>query len=115
MENLPAVTLAGQAFPVKPLVIYQLRVVVPAILRLTNMVPTAITEEQYADLTEVVYQAIAPAQSPPLSRDGFMNMPVSLAEMIASLDVIAEQAGLVRRAAPLGEAEAASPSTGTPS
>lgn len=114
MSDFPTVALAGKVWPVKPLVVLQLRVVVPAIMRLTKMVPTSITEEQYADLIDVVYQGVAPAQTPPLKKDEFMAMSITLREMIAALDVIMAQAGLIRKADAPGEAVAGSPPTGTP-
>lgn len=112
MTNLPTISLAGKDWPVKPLVILQLRIVVPAVMRIKGMSPTSITEEQYNDLIEIVYQAVAPGQEPPLKKDEFMAMPVTLKQMMEALDVILLQAGLVQNASP-GEAAAGSPSTGT--
>src|SRR4051812_30324875 len=113
MLDLPTVTLAGKEWPVKPLVILQLRVVVPAVMRIKTMVPSSITEEQYSDLIEIVYQAIAPGQSPPLKKEDFLTLPISLREMMEALDVIMPQAGLVK--AEGGQGEAPASSTGTQS
>ena len=115
MSDTPTVTLAGQEWPVKPLVIMQLRSVVPAIMRLKDMTPTTITEDQYNDLIDIVYQSIASSQTPPLKKEDFMALPVTLLEMITSLDVITTQAGLTRKASDTGEAQAASQQTGTQS
>src|SRR5262245_49240442 len=113
--EFPTVRLAGKDYPVRPLVISQLRKVVPAMMRLGGMTPKSITEEQYDDLIEVVYQAIAPAATPPISRADFMNLDASLPEMIEAINVVMKQAGLVQRNAAAGEAPAANPSTGTQS
>jgi hypothetical protein len=115
----PTVTLGGQVFAVPPLAARQNRVIDPLIL---NLIPflassrgdnalgvTALTTEQYDALQEICYVAITRA-SPKFTREQFLDLPVSLQEMIVAFPVIAQQTGLFKAASkdqPPGEASAA--------
>lgn len=110
MTDLPTVILGGQQYPVKPLVLKQLRIVEPAWARLRHNNGIT-TEQQMDDLIEIVYQAVAPAQTPPLTRDAFTSLPISTSDLVAALPVIAQQAGMTGKAGATGEAQ----STGMPS
>lgn len=114
MTDHPSITLAGKHYPVKPLVIRQLRVVVPALMRLKTMNLSAVTQDHMDDLIEITYQAVCPGHEPPLTRDAFMSMPIAMPELLAALPVIAEQSGMLKKDASPGEAPGAeSPPTGT--
>jgi hypothetical protein len=107
MSDLPTVSLAGQPYPVKLLVLRQVRIVQPRMQKLSKMDVRAVTEENFDDLIEIIYQAVCPSLEDK-SRDAFMNMPITLPEMLAALPVIAQQSGMVR-ADTSGEARAGNP------
>jgi hypothetical protein len=61
---------------------------------------------QYEALQEIAFQAILRAH-PELTREQFLDLPVTLPELLTAFSTIAQQTGVFRRAAP-GEAEAGS-------
>jgi len=113
-DRVPLVLLGGQPWPVPLLVARQNRIIDPLILSLLpvfkewqsdkatalSMLGTA----QYEALQEIVFQAIRRAR-PELTRDQFLDMPVTLPELVAAFPIIAGQTGIFERAAP-GEAVA---------
>jgi hypothetical protein len=107
----PSIRLAGQDYPVKPLVVKQLRVVLPALMRLRSARLDSITQEQFDDLVEIAFQAVSSSQ-PQLTRDAFTDLPVRAMELMAAIPVVATQSGMVGEESPPGEA-AAGPPTGT--
>ena len=104
-SEYPTITLAGQAYPVKPLVVKQLRIVVPAMLRLRNAQFDSITEGQFDDLVEVAYQAVCPCQQS-LTRDAFTNLPIKTMELMGCIPFIAQQAGMMAKESESGEVPA---------
>ena len=105
MEH-PVVSLGGKDYPVKPLAIKQMRVVIPAMIRLKGMRIETITEEQIDALVEIVYQAVYPEQEK-LTRDDFANLPITPLELMKSLVVISQQTGMApKKDAEPGEAQA---------
>ena len=113
-SEYPTVTLAGTHYPVKPLVVKQMRVVVPAMMRLQSLKLSTITEDQITDLVEICYQAVCPCQDK-LTRDDFTNLPITPWELLDALPIIASQTGMLKKDAAPGEAPAGNQSTGTPS
>lgn len=107
----PSIRLAGQDYPVKPLVVKQLRVVVPALMRLRLARLDSITQEQFDDLVEIAFQAVSSSQ-PTLTRDAFTDLPIRAMELMNAIPVVAKQSGMVGEESPPGEAAAGSP-TGT--
>ena len=102
----PTIRLGGTDYPVKPLVIRQMRVVIPAMMRLKALRFEAITEEQIADLVEISYQAVQPGQDK-LTREAFNNLPISPLDLMAAMPVIAAQSGMApKKEADPGEAPA---------
>ena len=110
MTDFPTIRLGGKDYPVKPLVLRQLKVIDPAWARLRKD-PQMTTPESWDDAIEIVYQAIAPGCEPPMARAAFLDLPISKLEIYESLVIIAQQAGMVTKDPQPGEA--ASPSTGT--
>lgn len=53
----------------------------------------SLSNEDYESLQEIIFQAISKA-SPDLTREQFLELPVTLAEMMTALPIIAEQTGL---------------------
>ena len=62
--------------------------------------------EQYDDLLEIAFVAITRAQ-PEITREKFLDLPITLPELIAAFSLIAGQTGVFQRSneeAVLGEA-----------
>lgn len=110
MSDLPTIRLGGKDYPVKPLVLRQLKVIDPAWARLRKD-PQMSTPEAWDDAIEIVYQAIAPGCEPPMARAAFLDLPITKGEIYGSLKTIAEQGGMIMKEPEPGEA--ASPPTGT--
>ena len=109
----PIVVLAGKEWPVPRLAPRQNRVVVPALLKLIPRILLAraesvaaqesnlaylsrfIDEPTYEQLAAVAFTALTRAH-PELTRSEFDEMPIDTLELIASVSVIARQAGLLR-------------------
>lgn len=107
MEH-PTVSLGGKDYPVRPLAIRQMRVVIPAMVRLKGLRIEAITEAQIDDLASIAYHAVYPAQEK-LTREDFDGLPVSPLELMQALPVIARQTGMApKEDAGPGEAQAGS-------
>src|SRR4051812_1376490 len=103
ISGLPTIRLAGKDYPVKPLVVKQLRIVVPAMMRLRGARLDTITEAQFDDLVEIAFTAVCPCQ-PGLTRDAFTDLPIKAVELMKAIGVIAEQSGMVEGENPTGEA-----------
>jgi hypothetical protein len=109
----PVITLAGKSWPVPRLAPRQNRIIVPALLRLIPRIVKAreqsvaaregdlaylsrfMEEQSYDQLATVAYTALTRA-NPELKRSDFDDMPIHTLELIASVIVIARQAGLLR-------------------
>lgn len=113
-EDAPKITLGGKAFPVPVLAAKQNRLIDPLILRLLPLFSewqkdriaalVKLGEKEYDALIEISYQAIKRAQ-PEWTRDQFLDLPVTLPELIAAFPVIAQQTGVFKRGEP-GEVQA---------
>jgi hypothetical protein len=95
MEH-PTVSLGGKDYTVKPLAIRQMRVVIPAMVRLKGLRIETITEAQIDDLTEIVWQAVRPGQDK-LTREEFIDLPISPLDLMKALPVIAKQTGMAAK------------------
>ena len=84
MTELPTISLGDISFPVKELVIEQLETVVPALMRLRGVALQNITSDLMRDLTEVIYQAIAPGQATPMKRSDFKALKASPYELFGA-------------------------------
>lgn len=119
--NAPVVTLAGQKWPVRLMVARQNKIVDPLILKLLELFASgeaggrlaALSEQDYEALLRVAYVAIQPGK-PELSWDMFLDMPITLPELVEAFPVIARQTGVFARGAP-GEAQAGNAPNGTAS
>jgi hypothetical protein len=102
----PSVSLAGKDYPVKPLAIRQMRVVIPAMVRLRGLRIETITEAQIDDLAEIVWQAVRTAPDSP-TREEFNDLPIPPLDLMKALPVIAAQTGMAPKKDPEpGEAQA---------
>jgi hypothetical protein len=97
MDN-PNITIGGQNFPVPPLSIGQLKIVVPALLRLKTLKIDALTEENIEDLTTITYLAILRG-TPNFPKNEFTNMAGTVDDMLIAYPIIAEQCGMRRKKA----------------
>jgi hypothetical protein len=124
-DGAPVVLLGGKSWPVPVLAAKQNRLIDPLILSLIPVFAqwqtdkagalTKLGEKEYDALVEIAFQAIRRA-APDVKRDEFMDLPVTLPELIAAFSVIAQQTGVFARSTP-GEAMAGKapppPPTGT--
>ena len=103
----PVVTLAGREWFVPVLAMRQARVVVPALMRLMPVLqemqggdPSAmagLSEEHFENIIAIVHGALTCAY-PTLTRDEFLDLPASTAELIAAIGVVTRQTGFFKPA-----------------
>jgi hypothetical protein len=122
LDAAPKVTLAGKEWPVPLLVPRQQRIVIPKLMSLMKTLAVggaidaaSISTEQYDDLIDVIYHGIVRG-SPTVTKEAFIDEPITLLELIKAIDVIAAQTGMMAKKEPLpGEALAGNSQTGTAS
>lgn len=108
-DSAPSVALGGQRWPVPTLAARQNRVIDPLILSLLPVFSAWQADKtlslsklgavQYEALLEIAFQAIRRAH-PELTREQFLDLPVTLPELVAAFPVIARQTGVFERASP---------------
>jgi hypothetical protein len=113
-DGAPTVALGGQVWPVPMLAARQNRVIDPLILSLLPVFSewqtdkaaalSMLNAKHYDALQEIAFQAILRAH-PKFTREQFLDLPVTLPELIAAFPVIAQQTGVFERTDP-GEAGA---------
>lgn len=111
----PVVSIGRREFPVPELVVDQMRVVYPAVGKLSRFLAggaqalLAIDQETMDLLINTIFVGIAPG-SPGFTQAQFMKLPAKPVELIRALTVVAKQGGMVEEdpATPAGEEEAAS-------
>jgi hypothetical protein len=106
------VRLAGRDFTVAPLNLRQILAIADYVPKLSDIGAGTLSQERLAPLAEVMWHGLRRAH-PRLTREEFFDLPISLAELVAALPVVIEQAGGGRKADPgsdasLGETKAAS-------
>ncbi len=112
------VRLGGCDFHVAPLSLRQILAIADYVPKLSGIGAENMSGERLAPLAEVLWHGLRRAH-PKLTRDEFFDLPITIAELVAALPVVIEQAGGRKVEAgegtALGEAMAASasvPSTG---
>jgi len=105
-DGVPTVTLGGKAWPVPMLAARQNKIIDPLILSLLPIFAEWQTDKagalakigavQYDALLEIGFQAIRRAH-PDVAREQFLDMPVTLPELIAAFTIIAQQTGVFAR------------------
>jgi hypothetical protein len=123
IEDAAQVILAGKPWPVPLLAARQNKIIDPLILSLLPIFVqwqsdkaaalAQLGQTQYDALLEIAFVALKRAH-PQLVREQFLDMPITLPELIAAFSIIAQQTGVFARGAP-GEAEAGNAQTGTAS
>ena len=114
------VRLCGRDWIVAPLSLRQILAIADFVPRLSAIGVDNLSGERLAPLAEVLWHGLRRAH-PLLTRDEFLDLPITIAELVAALPVVIEQAGGRRveagetvasgGAAPAGEMLAASAST----
>lgn len=111
-DNAPTVALGGQIWRVPVLAARQNRIIDPLILSLLPLFARWQTDKaqalsqlgatQYEALLEIAFHALRRAR-PELTRDQFLDLPVTLPELIAAFPIIARQTGVFERAEVSGD------------
>jgi hypothetical protein len=122
LDAAPKLTLAGKEWPVPLLVPRQQRIVIPKLMALMKTLAVggvidaaSISTEQYDELIDVVFHGVVRG-SPTVTREAFIDEPITLMELIKAIDVIAAQTGMMKKKEPApGEVLAGSSQTGTAS
>jgi len=110
------VRLAGYDFHVAPLSLRQILAIADYVPKLSGIGIDNLSGERLAPLAEVLWHGLRRAH-PRLTHDEFFDLPITIAELVAALPVVIEQAG-GRKVDAVGEISATSvsmPSTGGPS
>ncbi|MEI7669244.1 MAG: hypothetical protein WCJ33_04095 [Pseudomonadota bacterium] len=103
-ENKMKITLGNKEWFVPVLVAKQNKIIDPIIIKL---LPTfanlkngnnflQISEQEYNDLLEISYIAII-REHKEMTREKFLEMPITLPELINAFSVIAQQTGIFRK------------------
>jgi hypothetical protein len=116
INDAPKIKLAGQEWPVPLLAARQNRIIDPLILSLIPLFTkwqenkaaamALIGQKEYDALIDIAFNALRRAK-PDMTRDQFLDMPVTLAELIAAFPTIAYQTGVFTRGQSSGEAAGA--------
>jgi hypothetical protein len=104
------VQLAGREFGVAPLSLRQILAVADYVPKLSAIGPENLSGERLAPLAEVLWHGLRRGH-PKLEREEFFDLPMTVAELVAALPVVIEQAGGKKVDAAAGERVAASAST----
>jgi hypothetical protein len=111
------VRLGGHDFHVAPLSLRQVLAIADYVPKLSGIGIDNLSGERLKPLAEVLWHGLRRAH-PRLTHDEFFDLPITIAELVAALPVVIEQAGGRKVDAAAGEISATSalpPSTGGPS
>jgi hypothetical protein len=113
-DGVQTILLAGHTWPVPLLAAKQNKIIDPLILSLLPLffrwqsdksaALAALGASEYNALLEIAFQAIRPCH-PEITREQFLDMKVTLPELIAAFSIIAQQTGVFQKAT-VGEAVA---------
>ncbi len=121
LSGARTVRLGGREWFVAPLSLRQILAIADFVPKLSAIDVDNLSGERLAPLAEVLWHGLRRAH-PKLTRDEFFDLPITIAELVAALPVVIEQAGGRRvgaadgvapagGGAPAGEIVAASAST----
>lgn len=99
-----AVRLAGRDFQVAPLSLRQILAIADYVPKLSAIGSDNMSGERLTPLAEVLWHGLRRAH-PRLTREEFFDLPITIAELVAALPVVIEQAGGKRADAAMGESE----------
>lgn len=86
------VCLAGRDFYVAPLSLRQILAIADYVPKLSAIGAENLSGERLAPLAEVLWHGLRRAH-PKLTREEFFDLPITIAELVAALPVVIEQAG----------------------
>jgi hypothetical protein len=110
MSEFPVVTIAGKEYAVPPLVTKQLRIVIPAIMRLGPLASDAskLTTLLYDDMIQILFWGAIWPNDKKATTDVLLDAHIPFLEMQKAMKVIRDQTGLFmdapKEGAPSGEA-----------
>ena len=96
------VRLAGRDFHVAPLSLRQILAIADYVPKLSAIGADDVSAARLAPLAEVLWHGLRRAY-PTLTRDEFFDLPITIAELVAALPVVIEQAGGKKADAAVGE------------
>jgi hypothetical protein len=86
------VRLGGREWLVAPLSLRQILAIADFVPKLSAIGADTLSGERLAPLAEVLWHGLRRAH-PRLTRDEFFDLPITIAELVAALPVVIEQAG----------------------
>jgi hypothetical protein len=91
-ETARTVRLAGRDFHVAPLPLRQILAIADHVPKLSSIGSDTLSGERLLPLAEVLWHGLRRAH-PGLTREEFFDLPITIAELVAALPVVIEQAG----------------------
>jgi hypothetical protein len=107
LSGARAVRLGGRDWLIAPLSLRQILAIADFVPKLSAISAESLSGERLAPLAEVLWHGLRRAH-PRLTRDEFFDLPITIAELVAALPVVIEQAGGRR----VDAADAAAPGQG---
>ena len=92
LSGARTVYLGGREWLVAPLSLRQVLAIADFVPRLSAIGLETISSERLVPLAEVLWHGLRRAH-PRLTRDEFFDLPITIAELVAALPVVIEQAG----------------------
>jgi hypothetical protein len=86
------VRLGGREFYVAPLSLRQILAIADYVPKLSGITAETLSGERLSPLAEVLWHGLRRAH-PKLTREEFFDLPITIAELVAALPVVIEQAG----------------------
>jgi hypothetical protein len=86
------VRLGGHNFYIAPLSLRQILAIADYVPKLSGLTAENLSGERLIPLAEVLWHGLRRAH-PGLTRDEFFDLPVTIAELVAALPAVIEQAG----------------------
>lgn len=92
LSGARTVRLGGREWMVAPLSLRQILAIADFVPKLSVVGANSLSGERLAPLAEVLWHGLRRAH-PQLTRDEFLDLPITIAELVAALPVVIEQAG----------------------
>lgn len=86
-KGAQTITLAGKEWPLPPMTGHQNRIIIPLIAKIGRLDAREITTAQIDDVYTVIHTALTRAH-PEMTREEFLSMEVSFAEVVTAMPVI---------------------------
>ncbi len=110
LSGARVIRLASREFHVLPLSLRQILAIADYVPKLSGIGLENLSGERLTPLAEVLWHGLRRAH-PKLTRDELFDLPITIAELVAALPVVIEQAGGRKVDTAAGEQPAASAST----